>query len=91
MTIVLQHRFDKLMVDEAGRSFSVSLQFGGVPAALTVPMDAVSAFADPHVQFGLRFGVVAPPTPVPALAAPEPAPAEVPQVVSLEAFRRRKD
>jgi hypothetical protein len=89
MTIVLQHQFDELAVDEAGRSFAVSLSFGGVRSSLTVPLDAVSAFADPHVQFGLRFGVVAPPA---AIAAPVPATVEgQPQVVSLDAFRRRKD
>ena len=91
MTIVLQHQFDNLLVDEAGRSFSVSLSFGGVRSPLTVPLDAVSAFADPHVQFGLRFGVVAPPAPVAALAPPEPVSGDIPQVVSLDAFRRRKD
>jgi len=92
MTIVLQHQFDDLAVDEAGRSFCVSLSFGGVRSALTVPLDAVSAFADPHVQFGLRFGVAPPPAPVPALAPPTPNPSEgQPQVVSLDAFRRRKD
>jgi hypothetical protein len=93
MTIVLQHQFENLTVDEAGRSFGVTLLFGGVSSALTIPLDAVSAFADPHVQFGLRFGVVAPPVqaPVPALAAPEARPSEEPQVVSLDAFRRRKE
>jgi hypothetical protein len=93
MTIVLQHQFDNLTVDEAGRVFGVSLSFGGVASSLTVPLDAVSAFADPHVQFGLRFGVVAPPVPapVPALAPPQAPPGEEPQVVSLDAFRRRKD
>jgi hypothetical protein len=94
MTIVLQHKFDDLVVDEAGRSFGVSLYFGGVRSSLTVPLDAVSAFADPHVQFGLRFGVVPPPAPVPAIAAPVPVVEAVegqPQVVSLDAFRRRKD
>ena len=35
--------------------FSVGLSFGGVPATLTVPFAALTGFADPHVQFGLRF------------------------------------
>jgi hypothetical protein len=92
MTIVLQHQFDNLAVDEAGRSFGVSLSFGGVHSALTVPLDAVSAFADPHVQFGLRFAVVPPPAPVAAIAPPTAPTIEgQPQVVSLDAFRRRKD
>ena len=91
MTIVLQHQYDDLLVDEAGRSFAVSLSFGGVRSALTVPLDAVSAFADPHVQFGLRFEVAAPAQPEPAPLALEAPVAETPQVVSLDAFRRRKD
>src|SRR3712207_4283873 len=48
MTIVLQHRFWDLKVDRAAGVFSVGLSFGGVPAVLTVPVSALSAFADPH-------------------------------------------
>jgi hypothetical protein len=55
MTIVLQHQFWDLKLDEAGRRFSVGLSFGGVPSILSVPLNAVTGFADPHVQFGLRF------------------------------------
>jgi hypothetical protein len=95
MTIVLQHQFDNLMVDEAAGLFGVSLSFGGVLSALTVPFAAVTAFVDPHVQYGLRFSVQAPPAPPPA-PEPEPEPqAETsdatPQVVSLDAFRRKRD
>ena len=65
---------------------------------------AVTAFADPHVQFGLRFrtpgdapandlldeATAAPePIPGPAADAPAASPVEAPQVVSLDAFRRR--
>lgn len=53
MTIVLQHQFWQLSVDED--SFSVTLSFSGVPQTLLVPYKAVSAFADPHVRFGLQF------------------------------------
>ncbi|WP_135467574.1 SspB family protein [Crenalkalicoccus roseus] len=96
MTIVLQHRFWDLKLDHAAGSFSVGLSFGGVPATLTIPFKAVTAFADPHVRFGLRFQ---PPEEAPAAAAEpagETAPAaeappagQEPQVVSLDAFRRR--
>jgi len=99
MTIVLQHQFSDLKVDEATGAFSVRLSFGGVPSTLQVPLGAVTAFADPYVQFGLRFKPVLPaeepaPASLPALAGP-PAAAEAeaekpePQVVSLDAFRRR--
>ena len=104
MTIVLQHQYWDLKVDENAGQFSVGLSFGGVPSVLIIPFGALTAFADPHVQFGLRFR----PAPAdavesepdddsaggPALLeseAPAGAPAEAPQVVSLDAFRRRKD
>ena len=85
MTIVLQHQFWDLKLDEAGESFSVGLSFGGIPSILHVPLAAVTGFADPHVQFGLRFRApdthpandaeaeapaqAAPPTPAPAVPA----------------------
>ena len=100
MTIVLQHQFWDLKVDPHLDELSVGLSFGGVPTTLHIPLGAVTAFADPQVQFGLRFKPV---LPADAPAAPEPAalalapPAEPepeaqkaePQVVSLDAFRRR--
>jgi hypothetical protein len=55
MTIVLQHQFWDLEVGEDG--FSVTLSFGEVPERLSVPFDAVAAFADPSVRFGLQFDV----------------------------------
>jgi hypothetical protein len=53
MTIVLQHQFWDLAVDED--AFEVGLSFGGVPEKLTVPFAAVMAFFDPAVQFGFQF------------------------------------
>jgi len=96
MTIVLQHQFDRLTMDEAGRCLSVGLSFSGVPATLVIPVAAVTAFADPEVRFGLSFEVEVPERIAFAeLPAPEgddvPArPVEGPaEVVSLDAFRRR--
>lgn len=96
MTIVLQHQYDRLYVDEAAGVFGVGLSFGGVLSPLTVPLAAVTAFVDPHVQYGLRFQAVAAPVaaaPEPAAVpeAAEPAPDATPQVVSLDAFRRKRD
>ncbi len=96
MTIVLQHQFWDLRVDEDGGLFSVGLSFGGVASTLVIPFAALTAFADPHAQFGLRFRAA----PVEAgqrrgrwtrspVTAPEPS--EEPQVVSLDAFRKRRD
>ncbi len=104
MTIVLQHQFWDLTIDEPGGWFSVGLSFGGVPTTLTVPFIAVTAFADPQVQFGLRFR--APEEEAANDEAGDPSEAaeagpeadvepksdpdgEAPQVVSLDAFRKR--
>jgi hypothetical protein len=53
MTIVLQHQFWDLTVNE--ERFEVGLSFGGIPERLTVPFEAVKRFFDPSVQFGLQF------------------------------------
>jgi hypothetical protein len=53
MTIVLQHWFEDLAVDDAG--FSVTLNFGNRPEPLRIPFDALRTFVDPSVEFGLRF------------------------------------
>ena len=100
MTIVVQHQFWDLLADEEAQLMSIGLSFGGVPATLRIPFAAISGFADPFVRHGMRFRIsgmtepepaatprkAAPPPPEPA---PEPPQAEPPQVVSLDAFRRR--
>jgi hypothetical protein len=53
MTIVLQHQFWDLTVNEHG--FEVGLSFKNVPERLYVPFEAVMEFYDPSVQFGLKF------------------------------------
>src|SRR3954463_6144481 len=53
MTIVIQHRFWDLKVEDD--SFTVGLSFGGVPATLHVPFAAVTQFHDPAVEFALTF------------------------------------
>ncbi len=53
MTIVLQHQFRDLVVNDQG--FEVTLSFGGVSERLEVPFSAVKGFFDPSVQFGLQF------------------------------------
>ena len=53
MTIVIQHRFWDLKVEDD--IFSVGLSFGGVPSTLTVPFAAVTQFHDPAVEFALTF------------------------------------
>ena len=53
MTIVIQHWFDKLEVND--NKFSITLNFGDNPENLTIPWASVSTFVDPSVEFGLRF------------------------------------
>ncbi|MES2712583.1 MAG: ClpXP protease specificity-enhancing factor SspB [Pseudomonadota bacterium] len=92
MTIVLQHRFWDLVVDRVAQRFSVGLSFGGVASALSIPLSALTAFADPQIRYGLRFQpAVEAPTPAPEIPEfPDVAEASPPaQVVSLDAFRRR--
>ena len=104
MTIVLQHQFWDLKMDVETGLFSVGLSFGGTPAHLVVSLDALTGFADPAVHYGINFHAVAddgtlmPEVGAEAPAAAEPetkaepeAPAEpaTPQVVNLDAFRRR--
>ncbi len=55
ITIVIQHWFENLAVDDDG--FAITLNFGNQPEPLYVPFDAISTFVDPSVEFGLKFEV----------------------------------
>jgi hypothetical protein len=55
MTIVLQHQFWDLLIGED--SFEVTLKFQGRKTRLVIPMRALTAFADPSVNFGLQLKV----------------------------------
>jgi hypothetical protein len=86
MTIVLQHQYWDLIVNESW--FEVTVSFNKQQERIKVPFAALSAFVDPSVRFGLQFdrrdraggdkaeAPVAAPTPLPApekrpsLAAP---------------------
>jgi hypothetical protein len=103
MTIVLQHQFWGLTVNED--HFKVELSFDNIPEKLIVPFDAVKGFLDPSVQFGLQFETV--PAPAAAVEKPnakagglakvqpptdktEPEPkGDVPKVISLDSFRKK--
>ena len=96
MTIVLQHQFRGLEVDDD--AFSVSLSFQSRWERLTIPFSAVTTFADPSVNFGLQFEAsAAPAAEVAALPTPAPAQPEGPktperpaaEVVTLDKFRKR--
>ncbi|PRX29747.1 hypothetical protein SAMN05216257_1108 [Meinhardsimonia xiamenensis] len=94
MTVVMQHWFDGLQVDDEG--FAVTLNFGDRPEPLYIPFDAIRTFVDPSVEFGLRFeshdgpdddggGDEAPVEEASDDATPSRPEAEV---VSLDRFRR---
>lgn len=56
MTIVLQHQFYDLKVDD--EKFSVMLSFNNIPENLVIPLEAITIFADPSVNFALQFQAV---------------------------------
>jgi len=96
MTIVLQHQFWGLEVGDD--AFSVSLSFSDRVERLTIPLSAITSFADPSVKFGLQF--TAPPAEAPSEEAKVPAalppaetapPSERPaaEIVTLDRFRKR--
>jgi uncharacterized protein len=95
MTVVLQHQFWDLKFDAETQAISVGLSFGGVPSTLVIPLGSLIGFADPHIRYGLRFRPQMPKASPPVLvttpgeAKEAETPAEAPQVVSLDAFRRR--
>jgi hypothetical protein len=99
MTIVLQHQFWGLEVDD--HAFSVTLSFSGRMERLTVPFAAITAFADPAVQFGLQFQASAPAPEKTEPAVPASLPEALPvgenqraerpaaEIVTLDRFRKR--
>ena len=91
MTIVIQHQYWNLGVDEGG--FSVTLRFDGKPEPLVVPWEALRAFVDPSVGFGLRLSPAADEV-APAAAAPPREPTAAPaagesKIVDFGSFKRR--
>jgi uncharacterized protein len=56
MTIIMQHQFWDLTVDD--EAFEIGLSFGGIAERLAIPFDAVTAFYDPAVQFGFQFETI---------------------------------
>ena len=99
MTIVLQHQYWDLTVDE--EKFSLGLSFNHQRETLIIPFSAVTAFADPSVQFGLQFALtngvtaVAPEDTIAATGKTDvksdtPADDEVKagEVITLDAFRK---
>jgi hypothetical protein len=53
MTVVLQYQFQSLSVDR--EKIEVTLSFNNQPERLVIPLNAISIFADPSVNFALQF------------------------------------
>jgi uncharacterized protein len=99
MTIVLEHQFWDLEIEED--RFAVTLSFQSRPERLIVPFEAITAFTDPSVKFGLQFQANdgAAPAAAAAETAPTPAKAEAKkdadkgaktgEVVTLDSFRKK--
>ncbi|WP_142849635.1 SspB family protein [Telmatospirillum sp. J64-1] len=102
MTIVLQHQFWGLEINDLG--FEVTLSFNRVNERLAIPFAAVTGFADPSAKFGLQFQVDGMPEDFDdeddgfegnedesqyAESSSEDAPEERGQVIALDAFRKK--
>jgi uncharacterized protein len=106
MTIVLQHQFWSLELEED--RFAVTLRFGGKPQRVTVPWEALTAFSDPGGPFAIRLDGTEPASEEQTPDAPggkpageevtgpdtaDPSPADRPgtgNLVDLDAFRRKR-
>jgi hypothetical protein len=91
-TVILQHQFWGLNVTPD--SFSVFLAFGGSRQQIVVPFAALTAFADPSADFGLRFearpaAAEAAPEPPAKAKEPAPKPAQPGEVIRFDRSRRR--
>ena len=53
MTIIIQYQFKDLMVDP--EHFEVTLSFNHTEERLSIPLSAITTFADPSVNFVLQF------------------------------------
>jgi uncharacterized protein len=93
MTIVIEHQFWNLEVEET--RFGVTLSFQGRTERLGIPFEAITAFNDPSVKFGLQFqpgdGPPAAALPVPKTEEKKKADkgAKTGEVVTLDSFRKK--
>lgn len=99
MTIIVQHQFWDLRVEE--EQFSLMLSFNNVPEKLVIPYASLTAFADPSIKFGLQFHTRRSPATAPVSETSFEATPLIPdncgddeaegtaQVISLDAFRKK--
>lgn len=103
MTIVLEHQFWDLEIEED--HFAVTLSFQSRPERLVIPFEAITAFTDPSCKFGLQFQAnesgaaagnagadttaKAAKTDAKKEPAADKAPPKTGEVVALDAFRKK--
>ncbi len=99
MTIILQHQFWDLQVDDVG--LRVTLSFNNRPHDLVVPYTALTSFVDPSVKFGLQFNATEETAGASVSAAPDADDAvdkddkaesddgQSADVVALDSFRKK--
>jgi hypothetical protein len=76
MTIVLQHQYWDLMIND--EFFEVTVSFNKQQERIKVPFTALSAFVDPSVRFGLQFDRKDKAGAAEKIEAPPPTPLAVP-------------
>ncbi len=95
MTIVLQHQYWNLKVEE--KTFSIVLSFNKIREKLIVPFAAITSFVDPSIKFGLQLQQVT--SPATAAAHDDSGQLELQEIrggektakiISLDSFRKGK-
>ncbi|MEC8728970.1 MAG: ClpXP protease specificity-enhancing factor SspB [Pseudomonadota bacterium] len=92
MTIIIQHQFWDLVVDQS--HFEITLSFGGQKEHLSVPFTAITEFNDPSAGFGLQFTMMENNDNDEDISelddhAAKDVPAKSADVVSLDTFRNK--
>jgi len=87
MTIVIQHQYWGLEVDEKG--FFITLSFSESQERIYIPFHALLSFMDPYAKFGLQF-TPAPPSTLLEETTSTPQPIETTgNIISLDTFRKK--
>lgn len=93
VTIIVQNQYNSLFVGED--ELRISLSFSGVMEKLVIPYLSIISFADPSINFGLKFNKKIPvyDEPLESTISPEDLAAVdlSAKIISLDAFRKNRD
>ena len=95
LTIILNERYDYLTVHDD--YFEVTVYFGGQPAHLLIPFDAITIFKDSHQEFAVGLGdarvkeATKDEETITETLEEIAAEDDSADIVSLDAFRKKKD